>query len=147
MGQQPSTQYRQVGPRTPDGEVAAVRTVAIVPGTAQPILDIRGDYGQAIPSPGQAAAITTTEATGEVFEELAISGDPSMLLLAPIILPLAAIAAAATAKVRQRIQDARDALTDDIAEDAEQSSPSFGLAETLLPHMARVPHLEPSLVL
>jgi len=51
MGQQPSTQYRYVGPRTMQGTLADIRIVTVRPGTEKPSLDIRGDYGRPTADP------------------------------------------------------------------------------------------------
>jgi hypothetical protein len=145
MGQQPSTQYRQVGPRTLSGDLVAVRSVAVSPGTEKPILDIRGDYLRATPSAGQAAGASVVEGTGEIFGELMFE-DPRVILLAPVILALAAIFAAASAKVQQQIQEFRDELTEDLAEDIERPSPNIELASVLHSNMHRVPHVESTLL-
>ncbi len=67
MGQQPSTQHRVVGPRTPGEQLAGIKTVAVVPAATKPTLDVSGDYLKAIPSPGQAAAASTAEAASEMI--------------------------------------------------------------------------------
>ena len=145
MGQQPSTQYREVGPRTLSGDIAAVRSVAVRPGEQKPILDIRGDYLRSTPTAGEAAAASVGEATGEIMSDLMFD-DPRTLLLAPIILPLAVIFAAASAKVQQQIQEFRDELTEDLAEDIERPSPNIELASVLHTNMHRVPHVESTLL-
>lgn len=145
MGQQPSTQYRDVGPRTMQGTLADIRTVAVRPGTEKPTLDIRGDYGRPTATAGEGAASGFAEATGEIFGELMFE-DPRMILMAPIILPLAAIAGAISAKVQQQIQELRDDLTVELAEDVERPSANLVLAEVLQSNMDRVPHVESTLV-
>ena len=141
MGQQPSTHYREVGPRTLSGDIAAVQSVAVSPGTDKPILDIRGDYLRATPTTGEAVAATVGEATGEIMSDL-MADDPRTLLLAPIILPLAVIFAAASVKVQQQIQEFRDELTEDLAEDIERPSPNIELASVLHTNMHRVPQVD-----
>jgi hypothetical protein len=145
MGQQPSTQYRKVGPRTVSGDIAAVRSVAVSPGTDRPILDIRGDYLRSTPTAGEAAASSVGEATGEIFGEMMME-DPRVILLAPVILPLVAIFAAASARVQQQIQEFRDELTADLAEEIDRPSPNIELASVLHTNMHRVPHVESTLL-
>jgi hypothetical protein len=148
MGQQPSTQHRAVGPRTPGELFADIKTVAVVPAAMKPTLDVGGDYLKAIPSPGQAAAESTAEVANEMlgvmesgeFIDLVFE-DPRIILAAPIMLPLAAIAGAITAKAQQQIQEMRDLKSANLVDNLEQTEPSDALAEVLETRMQRVPQV------
>jgi hypothetical protein len=144
MGQQPSTKHRIVGPRTPGEQFAGIQTVAVVPAATKPTLDISGDYLRAIPSAGQAAAASTAEATSEMIDVIMFE-DPRVILVAPIILPLVAIAGAITAKAQQHIQKIRDEITVNLADNAERTKPSDALAEVLETRMYRVPQVDATL--
>lgn len=152
MGQQPSTQYRPVGPHTLVGPIAAIETVAVRADATPPTLTVEGDYGRPIPTVGEGAkagAVAGVGATGQAVAE-ALEEDPRVLLFAPVMLPIAVVAGtimgAAAAKVMEQVQEFRDELTEDLSETTAHPVPGAKLAGVVRTKLQRVPRLDTALI-
>lgn len=148
MGQQPSTQYRPVGPHTLVGPIAAIETVAVRADATPPTLTVEGDYGRPMPTAGEGAkagAVAGVGATGQ-----AVAEDPRVLLFAPVMLPIAVVAGtimgAAGAKVMEQVQEFRDELTEDLSETTAHPVPGAKLAGVVRTKLQRVPRLDTALI-
>ena len=146
--QHPSTTYRSAVSHMSEELRTSVRTVAVRPSAILPTLTVGGDYGKIVPTTGEGAAAGVSGSMAGMGE--AMGEDPSVILMAPIIIPVAmiagAIGGAGAAKVQQEVQEFRDGLTEEMTRDGAQSLPADAFVRNIQSYLEELPAVDSSLV-